>query len=391
MSKKTPCISKNAQDITPFMVMEVLERAKTLEMEGRDIVHLEIGEPDFPTPACVLDAAKQAIAKGETHYTHSLGILPLREAIAEHYHQEYGVYVDPGHVLVTSGTSPALFMIFGCLLDPLDEVIIPEPYYPCYPNFIRFVGGVPILAPCREEDGFQLDPDTVKSLITPRTKAIVINSPSNPTGTILSRDKIKAVAELGITIVSDEIYHGLTYGEKAASILEYTDNAFVLNGFSKRYAMTGWRLGYVVAPKGFIRPLQKLQQNFLISAHSISQWAAISALKDARQDVENMRGIYNQRRIFMLEGLKNLGFKVMFEPKGAFYIFANIENLHQDCMDFCKALLEEAGVALTPGIEFGGRFKTFVRFSYANSLEKIKLGLERIKVYIKTRSLSPLD
>jgi len=290
-------IAKRTQNIPPFIVMDVLERAHELAKQGRDIIHLEIGEPDFPTPACICEAAKEAISKGETHYTHSLGLLELREAISEHYHDKYGVSVDPGRILVTSGTSPALFMVFSALLEAGDEIIMTDPHYPCYPNFAEFLGAVPSRVRGYEEDGFQLRPEAVKGFqlrpeavkkkIGPKTRAILINSPSNPTGNLLSKDRMAEIAQLGPPIISDEIYHGLVYGEKEHSILEFTDNAFVLNGFSKNFAMTGWRLGYLIAPPEFIRPMQKVQQNFFISAGSISQWAGIAALKYAQKDVES--------------------------------------------------------------------------------------------------------
>ena len=220
--------SKRAQEIPPFIVMDVLEKAHELERQGRHIIHLEIGEPDFPTPKCICDAAMEAAGKGETHYTHSLGILELRESISLHYRTNYGVHIDPGQIVVTSGTSPGLFMIFSALLEVGDEIIISDPHYPCYPNFANFLEANPVFVRVYEEDGFQLRPEEIKKKIGPRTKAIIINSPSNPTGNLLSRERMEKIAELGLTVISDEIYHGLVYGEKEHSILEFTDNAFVL-------------------------------------------------------------------------------------------------------------------------------------------------------------------
>ncbi|MCD6306464.1 MAG: pyridoxal phosphate-dependent aminotransferase, partial [Deltaproteobacteria bacterium] len=255
-------ITKKANDIPPFIVMEVLERAHELEKEGRRIIHLQIGEPDFSTPACICDAACEAIRGGETHYTHSLGLIELREAICAHYQDKYGVTIEPDRILVSSGTSPALFLIFAALLEPGDEIIMSDPHYPCYPNFAAFLGGRAVPIRTREEDGFQLRAEEIRKKIGPRTKAILINSPSNPTGNLLSAERMKEIAGLGPPVISDEIYHGLVYTEREHSILEFTDNAFVLNGFSKAYAMTGWRLGYLIAPRVFVRPLQKMQQNF---------------------------------------------------------------------------------------------------------------------------------
>ncbi|RLB42289.1 MAG: pyridoxal phosphate-dependent aminotransferase, partial [Deltaproteobacteria bacterium] len=333
-------ITKKALDIPPFIVMEVMERALQLQKQGHHIIHLEIGEPDFPTPACICDAGIEAIRKGYTHYTHSLGILELREAICDHYKSKYGVHVHPDQVLVTSGTSPALLLIFSALLDAGDQVIMSDPHYPCYPNYVRFLGGEPVFIKVHEEDGFQLDPSLIQENLNPRVKAILINSPSNPTGTLLSREKMGAIAQLGVPVVSDEIYHGLVYGEKESSILEHTDNAFVLNGFSKLFAMTGWRLGYLIAPPRFVRPLQKLQQNFFISASSVSQWAAIVALRDASEYVEKMRRTYNERRVYLVSKLKELGFGLGTEPKGAFYVFANAKHLSPNSYDLAFEILE---------------------------------------------------
>ena len=289
-------ITDRASNIPPFIVMDVLEKAHELERQGRPIIHLEIGEPDFATPSCICEAAIRAIHEGNTHYTHSLGLIELREAICRHYLEKYGVNIQPDQVIITSGTSPALFMLFSTILGPGDEIIISNPHYPCYPNFASFLNARPVFINVYEEDGFQFRPEEVKKKIVPKTKAILINSPSNPTGNLLASDRIEKIAGLGPYIISDEIYHGLVYEGKEHSILEFTDKAFVLNGFSKAYAMTGWRLGYIISPLDFVRPLQKIQQNFYISAGSVSQWAGLAALTMAGDDVEHMKSIYNERR-----------------------------------------------------------------------------------------------
>ena len=264
--------------MTSFIVMDVLERANEMERAGINIIHLEVGEPDFDAPACVKEAACRALEEGYTHYTHSLGMYELREAICEYYLETYQVSIDPDQVIVTSGSSPAIFLVFSALLEKDDEVIISDPHYACYPNFIKFVQGRPISVPVYQEDGFQYRPELIKDKINAKTRAIFINSPSNPTGNLLSENRIKAIADLVSApdsphIVSDEIYHGLVYEGQEHSILEYTNRAFVLNGFSKLFAMTGLRLGYVIAPPPFIRPMQKLQQNFFISANAMIQMA----------------------------------------------------------------------------------------------------------------------
>ena len=383
-------ISKRTQEITSFIVMDVLERANEMEREGIDIVHLEVGEPDFDTPACVKNAACRALEDGHTHYTHSLGLFELREAICEYYLSTYSVSVDPDQVIVTSGSSPAIFLVFSALLEKDEEVIISDPHYACYPNFIKFVQGQPITIPVYEEDGFQYRPESIKEKLNIKTKAIFINSPSNPTGNLLSANRMQQIAELTKCeqcpfIVSDEIYHGLVYGGKEHSILEFTDHAFVLNGFSKLFAMTGLRLGYVISPKAFIRPMQKLQQNFFISANAMVQKAGIAALKEAGEDVAKMKAIYDKRRRFMIARLKEIGFGITVEPTGAFYVFANAKHISDDSYNLAFEILEKAHVGVAPGIDFGPNGEGYLRFSYANSMENIKEGMNRLEEYLADR------
>ena len=256
-------ISKRLEGITSFIVMDVLEKAQELERQGIDVIHLEVGEPDFDTPDCVKAAVCNALEDGHTHYTHSLGMLELREAICQNYYDRYGVTVDADRVLICSGTSPAMLLLFSTLLNKGDQVIISDPHYACYPNFIRFIEGEIVRVPVYEEDGFQYRPAAIQEKMTDRTKAVFINSPSNPTGNLLSAERMEEIARISPWVISDEIYHGLVYEGKEHSILEYTDRAFVINGFSKLYAMTGWRLGYLISPLEFVRPIQKLMQNFL--------------------------------------------------------------------------------------------------------------------------------
>ena len=378
-------IATRALDFRSFIVMDVMERAHVLEKQGKSIIHLEIGEPDFDTPQCIREAGIRAIREGKTHYTHSLGIPELREAICYRYHDLYGVDVSPDQVVVTSGTSPAMVLLFSALLEYEDEIIVSNPYYPCYPNIINYVGGKPAFLDVHEYDGFQFRPEEVAQKITQRTKAILINSPSNPTGNLLSAERMQQIGELGPYIVSDEIYHGLVYEGKEHSILEYTDQAFVLNGFSKLYAMTGWRLGYVVAPRAFIRPMQKIQQNLFISANSVSQWAAVTALKEAQPDVERMKATYDQRRLYMLRRLKELGFVIEVDPAGAFYVLARANHLSNNSYELAFQILEKACVGVAPGVDFGTNAEGYLRFSYANSIENITEGLNRIEKFINDR------
>jgi aspartate/methionine/tyrosine aminotransferase len=377
-------ITKRAEEIRPFIVMDVLESAQALESRGEHVIHLEVGEPDFDTPACVRAAGERALREGKTHYTHSLGLLELRQAICEHYQQRYGVEITPEQIIVTSGTSPAMLLIFGALLEAGDEVIISDPHYACYPNFIRFVEGNAVRVPVAEEDGFQYRPEDIRQKTTPRTRAIFINSPANPTGNLLSSKRMAEIAELGPMVISDEIYHGLVYEGKEHSILEYTDECFVLNGFSKLYAMTGWRLGYVIAPPRFVRPMQKMQQNFFISASAMAQWAGVEALQspEAAIEVARMVSIYDERRRYMIDRLKKMGFGITVEPTGAFYVLANAKRFSDDSYRFAFDILNNAKVGVTPGIDFGQNAEGYIRLTYANSLENIAEGMDRLEGYL---------
>jgi aspartate/methionine/tyrosine aminotransferase len=378
-------VAARAAAVPPFLVMEVLERAQALEREGRSIIHLEVGEPDFETPACIREAGIRAIRDGKTRYTHSLGLLELREEICADYRREYGVDITPDRVVVTAGTSPAMLLLFGALIDAGDEIVLADPHYACHPSFVDFLGGRSVTVPVSEADGFQLHAELISGRLTARTKGILINSPANPTGNLLAAGHMAAIAALGPCVISDEIYHGLVYEGRARSILEFTDNAFVLNGFSKKYAMTGWRLGYVIAPPRFVRPMQKLQQNFMISAGSIPQHAALAALREAGPDVARMVGLYDERRRFMVRRLRELGLGITVEPTGAFYVLANARHVDADSHRLAFDILEQAGVAVTPGIDFGGNAEGYLRFSYANSLEQIAAALDRLAGYLRSR------
>jgi aspartate/methionine/tyrosine aminotransferase len=386
-------ITERAKDIAPFIAMDVLERAQELEAQGRDIIYLCVGEPDFDTPQCIKDAACRAMDDNRTHYTHSLGVMELRKAVADCHNQRFGAAVDPARVMITCGTSPAMLLMFAAMLEAGDEVIISDPAYACYANFISFVGGQVVRVPVHEDDAFQFRPEEIAKKLTPRTKAIMINSPANPTGQLLSPERMQAIAELAPGtdgppyVVSDEIYHGLVYEGEEHSILEYTDSAFVLNGFSKLYAMTGWRLGYVIAPPHYVRPLQKMHQNFAICAPSVAQWAGVAALTDprAQADVARMRERYNVRRLRLVEGLKELGLGIKVTPTGAFYVLARVDHIDPDDYRLAFDILEKAGVAATPGRDFGPGGHGYLRFSYANNLANIEEGLSRLAGYLAKR------
>ena len=385
-------MSRRAAEIEPFLAVEVAQRAQELEREGADIVYLAFGEPDFEAPVAVRDAMDRAVKDGRTGYTHSAGILELREAIAEHYASAYGVSISPDQILVTPGTSAAMLLLFGYLLDAGDEVVMSDPYYACYPNFVRYAGGVPVTVPVAEDDQFQLRPDAIRTRLGPCTKAIMINSPANPTGAVLPADGLQAIARLGAVVVSDEIYHGLTYEGRDRTILEFTDHAFVLNGFSKRFAMTGYRLGYVIGPRDAMRSLQRMFGNFFISTNEFVQWAGVAALREAADDALRFRARFDERRRVMIDGLRAIGLGVGFEPTGAFYVLANARAYTRDSVRFAFEILEATHVAVTPGAAFGPNAEGYLRFSYANSVDRIREGLSRVGAFLaRHRSTNPSD
>ena len=382
-------LAKRLAEIEPFLAVEVAERAQALEREGIDVVHLEYGEPDFAPPPVVQEALARAIAEGRMGYTHSLGILPLREAIADHYRATYGVKVSPDQILVTPGTSPAMLLLFGALLDPGDEVVLSDPYYACYPNFIKYAEGRPVTVDTTEEDAFQYRPEAIAQRLGRRTRAIVVNSPANPTGAVLSPERMTAIAAMaessGPYIVSDEIYHGLTAGGRDRTVLEFTDRAFVLNGFSKAFAMTGWRLGWMVAPPSHVKALQRLYGNFFISTNEFVQWAGVAALREAGEATVRFREIFAERRRLMIDRLRALGFGVGAEPTGAFYVLANARHFSGDSLRFAYEILEGCHVAVTPGVAFGRNAEGYLRFSYSASVERIEEGLRRIGAFLARR------
>lgn len=383
-------LSARSRLVRPFVVMDVVARAKRLASEGRDIVRLEIGDPDLPTPAVVTRAAEAAMEAGDTGYTQSAGLPTLRDAITDHFAREYRVTVDPEDIVVTQGTSPAMLLVFGVLLDPGDEVIVADPCYPAYPNYIGFLGGKAVRVPVRAGEGFRFRPEEIEAAITPRTRAIMINSPANPMGTVLPAEDLAALAAIverhGIWLVSDEIYHGLQFEDREHTILEYTDRAFVLNGFSKAYAMTGWRLGYLIAPREFVRACEVIQQNFFLCANHFVQVAGTVALNEAATEVAAMRTIYDERRRYLVPALREIGLVVDAEPTGAFYVFADARAWSTDSLGLAYRLLDEAGVAVAPGIDFGPGGEGFLRVSYATSLERLREGVARLGEWARTQA-----
>lgn len=383
-------VSRRAEAIRPFVVMDVVARAKVLAASGHDVVRLEIGDPDLPTPEVVTKAAEAAMESGDTGYTQAAGLPDLRVAISNHYATAYGVGVDPDNIVVTQGTSPAMLLVFGALLDPGDEVIVTDPCYPAYPNYVSFLGGSPVTVRVRAEEGFRIRPEEVRAAITPRTRAIMVNSPCNPTGTVLPPDDLQALADIaeetGVWIVSDEIYHGLDFSGPSRSILEFTDRAFVLSGFSKAYAMTGWRLGYLIAPTKFVRPAEKIQQNFFLCANHFVQVAGTVALTQAQGEVARMRELYDERRRYLIPALRDeVGLVIASEPMGAFYVFADARAWGPDSLELSRRILEEALVSCAPGIDFGPGGEGFLRFSYATSLDRLAEGVSRLAKWANFR------
>jgi (5-formylfuran-3-yl)methyl phosphate transaminase len=378
-------ITKRASSITPFYVMELLEKAKEMEARGEDIVHMEVGEPDFPSPAPVKEEAVKAIRDNRTFYTHSLGLLELREKIAGFYMKSEGVEVSPERIVITNGTSGAFLLLSATLLESGDTLAVSDPGYPCYRNFGAFVDAAVLSLPVSEETGYTLTSDHFRG-VGAMPRVAVISNPSNPTGSVYGHEALSDLAGYlsgrGVALIVDEIYSGLSYSGRIRSALAIRDDVIVVNGFSKTYAMTGWRLGWMVVPKALVRPIQKVAQNIFISPPSISQYAAVFAF-DAADAVETMRKTYGERRDFMLRRLRGLGFRIPLDPEGAFYIYAGIEKWGLDSMEFAERALREAKTAITPGYDFGSfGAGTHVRFSYANSMERLSAGCDRLEMWL---------
>ena len=372
--------AERTRDVAPFLAMEVMERGMAMAREGIDVVQLGVGEPDFDAPPAAIEAAIRSLQSGETHYTDSRGLFSLREAIAHECRARRGATVSPDQVIVTSGSSPAILLCLNLLVNPGDEVIIATPHYPCYPNMVATCGGTPVLVPTGPEDGFVMDLRKVRSAITARTRAIFLASPANPTGAVQPREVVQGLAELGIPILSDEIYDGLTYdGAKVTSPLGMGTDTYVLDGFSKRYAMTGFRLGYVVAPEPATRPLQSLMQSFFISTSEFVQQSGIAALTHGAAHVEHMRREYSLRRRLLIDGLRDMGLTIPIDPPGAFYVLVDMRHLGRDSLSLCFEILERAHVALGPGRDFGEIAEGFVRFSFATARPDIEEALRRLK------------
>ena len=371
--------------VNPFRVMTVMQRAAELEAEGRQIVHMEVGEPDFVTAQPILDAAKKALDEGHTQYTPAPGIPELRLKIAGFYRQRYGVSVAPERILITPGASAGLMLLAHLLISPGDEILLADPAYPCVRNFIHLAHGEPRLLPVSVADNYQPSVAALQDSLTAAGRGVWLASPSNPTGTILSRKRLQEIcawAQInGLHVLVDEIYHGLHYVDDLPSVLEINDHAFVVNSFSKYFGMTGWRLGWIVVPEDYLEKANILAQNLYISAPSIAQYAALAAFDESTQMIfEERRAAFRKRRDYLYAELAELGFGLPETVQGAFYIYADISRFSTDAEAFCKRLLEEQGVALTPGTDFGdNESNRFVRFAFTTSMENLQEGVARLK------------
>ena len=381
-------------EIAPFHVMEVQTAARALEAAGRTVVHMEIGEPDFPTPAPVIAAAQRAIADGAMFYTSALGLPALREAIARHYADHYGEVVAPERVIVTAGSSAALLLVLALIVNRDDRILLPDPAYPCNRHFVRILEGEPVAIPVGPESNYQLTADLIERNWTPETRGALIASPSNPTGTVVPHDEMRrivaTVAARGGRLIVDEIYLGLTYGlsvqERPRSVLAFADDAFVISSFSKYFNMTGWRLGWVVAPERHVRDLEKLAQNLYISPAAPSQHAALACFDpDTLAILESRRRAFEARRDYLVPALRELGFGIPVMPTGGFFVYADCSKFSHDSEQFCRDVLEGAGVAITPGLDFGRhRAAEHVRFAYTIAQAKLEDGVARLARYLRT-------
>jgi len=374
--------------VQPFHVMTLLAQARRLEAEGRDIVHMEIGEPDFETPAAIVQAGIEALKSGKHHYTPATGLPELRQAISDFYRQKYKVSVDPKRILITPGSSGALQLLMSVLINPGQQVLMADPGYPCNRNFVRLVDGEVISIPVDVESGYQLNLEHLKKYWHQKSRAVMIASPSNPTGTLIAeaemRNIVNFVAQKGGHMIVDEIYHGLTYGVKEQTALAISDDIFVINSFSKFFGMTGWRLGWMVVPEAYVDGLDKVAQNVFLAASTPAQYAALAGFNpETMAELELRRKIFEQRRDYLLPALRQIGFEIPVTPQGAFYLYANCKQFTDDSYQFCLDLLQLAGVAVTPGKDFGqNQPKQHLRFAYTTSLERLEEGVAQVQKFV---------
>jgi len=382
-------VANRLDDITPFYVMELLRRAKQLEAQGRNIVHMEIGEPDFATPELITQAGVEYLKKGQVKYTPAAGLLELRQKISDFYWQQYKVAVPMERIFITPGASGAFLLAMGVSLNSGDELILSDPCYPCNKNFIRLFDGTVRQVPVYADTAYQLSEALLKEHWQASTRGVLIASPSNPTGSIIQADELAktidfVLAKQGL-FFSDEIYHGLVYEQGVASALEFSDQVFVMNSFSKFFGMTGWRIGWLIVPEMFVQATEKLAQNIFISTSSHSQYAALAAFdKDTLAELELRRQDFSVKRDFLYQQLVDIGFKVPIKPSGAFYIYADASAFTHNSQLFAEQLLEVEGLAVTPGKDFGlNEHEIYLRFAYTGTMATIKEGMQRLKRFVK--------
>jgi aspartate/methionine/tyrosine aminotransferase len=377
--------------IEPFEVMEIQTLARELEAQGRDVIHMEIGEPDFTTPAPVVEAAQRALAGKPMFYTSALGLMELRQAISRFYRERYGVDVPASRIVVTAGSSAALLLAFGVLLDAGDEVLLTDPGYPCNRHFVRTLGGIPRLVPVGPESRYQMNAEVARRNWSAKTRIAMVATPSNPTGTMVTPEEIALLARLvrekGAMLLVDEIYEGLTYGHEPHTALAAGEDIFVINSFSKYFQMTGWRLGWLVAPPAYVREVEKLAQNLFISPSAVAQHAALACFEPRTLEiVEARRAELDRRRRFLVPALESLGFGVPVVPDGAFYIYADCSKLHPDSFAFAREILTQAGVAVTPGKDFGHHEpERHIRVAYTQTIPRLEEAVARIGALLKRR------
>ncbi len=382
-------IARRMLDIQPFHVMALLARARELEAQGRSIIHMEIGEPDFPSPQPVIAAGIRALQQGNIHYTPALGLPQLREAIAAFYLKRYGLRISPARIIVTPGASGALLLALGILINPGEKVLMSDPGYPCNRHFVRLIESLPIGIGTDSATGYQLTSELIAKHWDAKTAAVMIASPANPTGTLVGQENLRAIVEkvhaLGGKLIADEIYHGLVYQGEAATALSVSDEVFVINSFSKYFGMTGWRLGWLVAPETYVREADKLAQNIFLAASTPAQYAALAAFQpETIAILEQRRVEFQRRRDYLLPAVRNLGFDVPINPQGAFYLYADCSRFTKNSEAFSREVLEHAGVAITPGVDFGNHeAKRHVRFAYTTSLENLKEGVRRLEAFLR--------
>ena len=370
--------------IAPFEVMEIQTLARAIEAQGKHVIHMEIGEPDFTTPQPIVDAAIRALKEKPMFYTSALGIRPLREAIATFYESKYSVRISPERIIVTAGSSAALLLAMGVLLNAGDEVLMADPGYPCNRHFVRTMEGIPRTIPVGPASAYQLTYQHVKSHWGPRTVATLVASPSNPTGTLVNPDELKTIhastVARGGTLIVDEIYQGLTYGVAPSTALSLGDDLFVINSFSKYFQMTGWRLGWLVVPPAYVREVETLAQNLFISPSTPAQYAALAAfLPETLAILEARRAELHARRDYLIPALKQIGFVVPVVPGGAFYIYADSSGIAPDSFELSRRILMQANVALTPGKDFGvNEPEKHIRIAYTNKVATLEVAVNRI-------------